>query len=415
MYTQIPILLTIAGTVNGYAWMERIANGGPAATLDKRAPICPIHLAPQGAAPYSDYYPSKYTGAKNGLPGTGKGGVLVPAAGDTAHAYSPPSPSDIRGPCPGSVIFKYALNMAANHNFISHDGLTNFVELVDFAQNVFNWGWDLATFVATFGIVMDGDPFTSQLSIGCGGGMQIPNTGLNAHNKFETDSSMTRNDYFTSPTGDAYSVNATIFGYMNDYCDGDFTLGCMGPYMGSRYNNSKETNPNFFFGPLGLFAFGTATLPQESFASYGNAGTPSVDTIQYFWAVNRSASGSSTWIANPGHETIPPNWCNRPTALSFAEIFGETSQLYAEAGYPAFGGNVGKTDAFVGLTFEAGGIENGILKDPSAEGIACLFQQVLMDTVPQSLSIVLTQDPIASAFAKTNLAGIFKSFGCPAL
>lgn len=136
---------------------------------------------------------------------------------------------------------------------------------------------------------------------------------------------------------------------------------------------------NFFFGPLGLFAFGTATLPQESFASYGNAGTPSVDTIQYFWSVNRSSSDPSTWVANPGHETIPPDWYNRPTALSFAEIFAETSQLYAEAGYPAFGGNVGKTDSFVGLDFEAGGIENGILKDPSAEGIACLFQQVLVD------------------------------------
>jgi hypothetical protein len=104
-------------------------------------------------------------------------------------------------------------------------------------------GWDLATFVATFGIVMDGDPLTSQLSIGCDGGMQVPNTGLNAHNKFETDSSMTRNDFYTSPTGDSYSVNATIFGYMDDYCNGDFTLGCMGAYMGSRYNYSKETNP----------------------------------------------------------------------------------------------------------------------------------------------------------------------------
>jgi hypothetical protein len=90
---------------------------------------------------------------------------------------------------------------------------------------------------------MDGDPLTSQLSIGCDGGMQVPNTGLNAHNKFETDSSMTRNDFYTSPTGDSYSVNATIFGYMNDYCNGDFTLGCMGAYMGSRYNYSKETNP----------------------------------------------------------------------------------------------------------------------------------------------------------------------------
>jgi len=107
MYALLPVLLALVGDANGYAWMEKLANGEPATTLDKRAATCPIHLTPQGAAPYSEYYPSKYTGARDGLPGTGKGGVLVPAANDTAHAYSPPSSSDIRGPCPG-------LNMAAS-------------------------------------------------------------------------------------------------------------------------------------------------------------------------------------------------------------------------------------------------------------------------------------------------------------
>jgi hypothetical protein len=107
MYALLPLLLTMVSDVNGYAWMEKLAHGEPTTTLDKRAATCPVHLIPQGAAPYSEHYPSKYTGAKNGLPGTGKGGVLVPAANDTAHAYSPPSSSDIRGPCPG-------LNMAAS-------------------------------------------------------------------------------------------------------------------------------------------------------------------------------------------------------------------------------------------------------------------------------------------------------------
>lgn len=177
----------------------------------------------------------------------------MPAKGDTAHAYVAPSASDIRGttqsfhnlldiyshvlsgPCP-------ALNMAANHNFISHDGLTNFNEMVDMAQNVFNWGWDLAVFVATFGIVMDGDPLTSQLSIGCTGGQPVSNTGLNTHNKFETDGSIARNDYYLSPTGDSYSVNATLFEYMTEFCGGVYDLDCMGPYMGARYNQSKAEN-----------------------------------------------------------------------------------------------------------------------------------------------------------------------------
>jgi len=100
MYPSILLLAALAGSTNAYAWMADMKPNEPAVPLDKRAATCPIHLTRKGAAPYSAQYPSAYTGAKNGLPGTGKGGVLVPAAGDTAHAYSAPSSSDIRGPCP---------------------------------------------------------------------------------------------------------------------------------------------------------------------------------------------------------------------------------------------------------------------------------------------------------------------------
>jgi hypothetical protein len=234
MHHSILLLVALSTSIDAYAWMKDL-DTRDSSPLEPPAATCPVNALPKGAAPYSSDYPSAYTGAKNGLPGTGKGGVLVPATGDSAHAYVAPRPNDIRGPCP-------ALNMGSNHNFLSHDGQTNFVELVDMAQNVFNWGYDLAVFVATFGIVMDGNPLTSQLSIGCQGGSAVANTGLNAHNKFETDSSMTRNDFYTSATGDAYSVNATLFNYMNDFCQSDFTLQCMGPYMGARYNQSKSTN-----------------------------------------------------------------------------------------------------------------------------------------------------------------------------
>lgn len=68
------------------------------------APFNPNHIR---AAPYTAQYP--YTGAKNGLPGTGIDGIKVPADGDTAHYYTALGSGDIRGPCPG-------LNAAANHN-----------------------------------------------------------------------------------------------------------------------------------------------------------------------------------------------------------------------------------------------------------------------------------------------------------
>ena len=77
------------------------------ASREKRQSSCPFNPNHPGAAPYNSKYP--YTGAQNGLPGTGVGGILVPATGDTAHAFEAPSANDIRGPCPG-------LNTAANHH-----------------------------------------------------------------------------------------------------------------------------------------------------------------------------------------------------------------------------------------------------------------------------------------------------------
>ena len=71
------------------------------------AASCPFNANHKAAAPITSQYP--YNGAKNGVPGKGKGGYQVPASGDTAHQFVAPGPNDIRGPCPG-------LNTAANHN-----------------------------------------------------------------------------------------------------------------------------------------------------------------------------------------------------------------------------------------------------------------------------------------------------------
>ncbi len=87
--------------------------------------------------------------------------MLTSSQGDTAHQFVAPGPNDIRGPCPG-------LNAAANHNFLAHDGITTFNELVDAQQNVYNVGYDLATLLAALGLTLtDGDIVTEKLSIGC--------------------------------------------------------------------------------------------------------------------------------------------------------------------------------------------------------------------------------------------------------
>lgn len=100
------VLGLLCAETYAYPWALDIATGKDhsneaiEAALAKRqgGGSCPVHLTRKGAAPYSDIYPSKYTGAKDGLAGTGKGGVLVPAENDTAHAYKAPASNDIRGP-----------------------------------------------------------------------------------------------------------------------------------------------------------------------------------------------------------------------------------------------------------------------------------------------------------------------------
>jgi len=102
------------------------------------------------------------------------------------------------------------LNTAANHNFLSHDGITNFTELVDAQQNVYGVGYDLAVLLATLGVGLDGDPVTTKLSIGCDATSRTALTGtgaelgLDGHNKFEGDTSLTRNDYFTGEASDHF-------------------------------------------------------------------------------------------------------------------------------------------------------------------------------------------------------------------
>ena len=178
----------IAAGTNAFPWVSEqpgvdssaLRNAKRSANA-KRQASCPFNANHPGAAPYSSQYP--YTGAKNGLPGTGVGGIKVPADGDTAHAFEAPGANDIRGPCPG-------LNTAANHHFLSHDGITTFTELVDAQQNLYNVNYDLAVTLATLGVSLDGDVVTEKLSIGCdatsrtsaSGSLLGDELGLDGHN-----------------------------------------------------------------------------------------------------------------------------------------------------------------------------------------------------------------------------------------
>lgn len=113
-----------------------------------------------------------------------------------AYAYVAPGAGDYRGPCPG-------LNTAANHGYLPHNGVATFAQYVQAQMDLYNVGIDLAIFLCTVAIPLDGDIITTKMSIGgdataltsaaggLGNAVGSKEGGLVVHNTFEADTSLT--------------------------------------------------------------------------------------------------------------------------------------------------------------------------------------------------------------------------------
>ncbi|KAB8760611.1 hypothetical protein FH972_026603 [Carpinus fangiana] len=414
MYTKTLAAVALAAQgALAYPWVA--SQGGVDSSLLRRqtpgtgagsAAQCPNNPNHKGAEPITAKYP--YNNAKNGVPGNGKGGFLVPAPGDTAHQFVAPDYSkDIRGPCPG-------LNAAANHGFLSRDGIVTFNELVDAQQNVYNVGYDLAVLLAVLGLTTtDGDIVTEKLSIGCDATTRTSfaplltgsEPGLDGHNKFEADTSLTRNDFFTH-NQDNFKMNATLFSMMTDTTKGLYNRENLALYRYQRYQQSLVENPNFYFGPFSLLLFGASSFLYELMPSGPNY-TPDVATISSFFGAEKDASGA--WKFN-GKEKIPDNWTNRVEPYSIFLVGAEIFQQYAL--HPVlFGGNTGngQFDVISGPA----GIQNGKFNATSPESVACLLFQLGTERIPSSLNSVVTPTVKALDFLAGKLAPTFKNLGCP--
>ena len=98
-----------------------------------------------------------------------------------------------------------------------------------------------------------GDPVTQKMSIGCDATTRTaslglgPEVGLDGHNEFEGDASLTRNDYFLA-NGDNFGFNSTLYSMMSNTCQGSFDQTCMKEYRFQRYQQSLADNGQFYFG-----------------------------------------------------------------------------------------------------------------------------------------------------------------------
>jgi len=367
---------------------------------------CPYNPDHKPAVGISTKYP--YNGAKNGSKGAGKGGYIVPDPNDLDHRFIAPTSKDIRGPCPG-------LNAAANHGFLARDGITTFAELADAQQNIYNVGYDLAVTLAVLGLTTtDGDFVTERLSIGCDATNRtalLPavssQPGLDGHNKFEADSSLTRNDFFTH-NHDNFNFNGTLFGMMTDTTKALYNRDNLALYRFQRYQQSKAENPNFYFGPFSLLLYGASSFLYELMPS-GPDYIPDYATISSFFGATKNSDG--TYSFN-NMEKIPDNWTNRLEPYSLMDVGREIFAQYIE--YPVlFGGNTGNG----GFDFIAdfGSIKDGkLIAQPTAKQVGCLLYQLTTERVPSSLNTVVTPSVNALSWAASKLLpALGPNFGCP--
>ncbi|KAF7870424.1 hypothetical protein EAF04_004169 [Stromatinia cepivora] len=367
---------------------------------------CPFNANHITAPGISASYP--YNGAKNGLPGKGIGGYQVPAPGDTDHQFIAPKSTDIRGPCPG-------LNAAANHNFLARDGVTTYNELVDAQQNVYNVGYDLANLLAVLGLTLsDGDIVTEKLSIGCDATSRTSYSpaltgsepGLDGHNKFESDTSLTRNDYFLAD-GDNYSFNGTLFGMMTETTGGNYDRDGLALYRSQRYQQSLRDNPNFYFGPLTLLLFGASSFLYELMPSGTKNYAPDYETISTFFGAVKNADGSYSFN---GGEKIPDNWTNRVTPYTTVDVTVEILAQYLQ--YPVLFGGATGNGGFDVLNF--GFIKNGtLIATPGSTETSCLLYQLATQSIPSSLNGIITPTINTLAFVLKKLNPLFGNLGCP--
>ncbi|KAF4624281.1 heme-thiolate peroxidase [Cudoniella acicularis] len=333
---------------------------------------------------------------------------MVPDPNDAAHQFVAPGPNDIRGPCPG-------LNAAANRNFLAHDGITTFNELVDAQQNLYTVGYDLATLLALLGLTLtDGDVATEKLSIGCDATTRTSvistltgqEPGLDGHNKFEADTSLARSDFFLGH-GDNFSFNGTLFKAMTDTTGGPYNRDGLAKYRYERYKQSLQDNPNCYFGPLSLLLFGASSFLYELMPSGTNGYAPDEATISSFFGAKKQADGSYKFN---NIEKIPDNWNNRAKPCTNEDVTAEILVQYLE--YPVLFGGAAGNEGFD--LINSGSIQNGtLIAAPNSSAASCLLYQLATQSVPSYLNGVISPALAALDFVSSKLGPTLKNLGCP--
>ncbi|KAK5164366.1 uncharacterized protein LTR77_010062 [Saxophila tyrrhenica] len=268
-----------------------------------------------------------------------------------AHKWVAPGPNDERGECPG-------LNALANHGYLPHNGKATITQYIDAVTSVYGMGVDLATFLATFGAVVDGN----LLSWSVGG---KPHTGIGgSHGNYEGDSSPLKGDlYQYGSIGKlVLSQFKELYDMQADAEQPNYNLDVLRDFRGKRFQESIDKNPKYVYGPFtGILVSQAAYTFIYRFMSNKSEEYPEgildKNTLKSFMAISGS-DDNPKWTF--GHERIPDNWYKRNTADAYTIPYFNTDVLYFAETQPeilSVGCNQGKVDSFNAI--DADTLSNG--------------------------------------------------------
>ncbi|KAL1869626.1 hypothetical protein Daus18300_005481 [Diaporthe australafricana] len=347
------------------------------------------------------------------------------------HAFQPPDfdAGDQRGPCPG-------LNALANHNYIPHDGVVGFVDLIDALNTVLGMGIDLATVLAIMGTVGVGNPVSLTPGFSIGGAppdsnlfasnilgnllglLGKPRGLVGSHNWIEGDSSNTRDDLYV--TGDASTMNMTLFMMAYNGAEGDvITMEDIGNRAAERFQESISINPYFYYGPYtGLvarnagYAFAGRILSNHSSEFPG--GQLTKDVFKSFFAVTEDANGELVY--KKGEERIPENWYRTPVDYGLVSLnLDLVAWVLAHPELGSVGGNMGEVDTFAGV--DLADVTGGVLNAASlleGNNLFCFALEIVKTFAPNALAPVFKSLEAPLKLINDAVVGPLLDIGCPA-
>ena len=197
--------------------------------------------------------------------------------------------------------------------YLPRDGFVNFGQVLDASSRGFNMGTDLATVLATFAVLANGDIDTQSFYLGAG---KNGIGGLNRHSTVEADVSPTREDYYNG-CGDNHHLSSRLVkqlvGFAAQDTNKEFSLDTMAKSYAQSAGFSKKNNPFIYYFPfpqivsLGAFAFYPQFFSNGTYGAGGVANAKSILSI--IGAQYDSKSGEFTYVP----EKWPENWYRRAT------------------------------------------------------------------------------------------------------